>query len=664
MGQRTDAIGLWWEDLPPVKPQKVEKPKRVAPERTWERPDYLPNLQDAINFAFAIMTPEEMFHTAVQRDRVVFDVECYVNYFLVMFKNMRTGKIALVERYGSEEQGLDLRKLDWMMKSFLLVSFNGIHYDVPIISAALAGKTNFQLKAITNEIISNGTQPFIALRAAKVKKLKDINHIDLIAHAPVGTGLKKCGARLHTPMMQDLPFHPEVVLSGEQACIVRWYCANDLVHTELLCKRLEEGLTLREQLGKEYGLDLRSKSDAQIAEAVISEEVRKLNGDRPQTPVIPPGTCYKYKVPAFLQYSTPLMNWVLETVRAANFVVSEQGSIGMPEQIKGLEIRIANSVYRMGIGGLHSSEKTAAHIADDHTMLVDRDVTSFYPFIILLLGLYPPHLGPNFLNVYRKLVNRRLDAKRSGNKVVADALKITINGSYGKLASPYSVLYSPDLQIQVTITGQLVLLMLIERLELLGIHVVSANTDGIVIKCARARAEELNAVVAQWERDTGFETEETQYRALYSRDVNNYVAIKPDGKTKTKGVYADPGLQKDPSARICVDAALAALTQRVPIDHTVRGCKDIRKFLSVRNVPGGAVKNGEYLGKTVRWYYAEGETGDIVKALNGNSVSLSEGGKPLMKLPEEFPTDINYLWYIEQAEKILVDIGYAPKTQK
>ena len=661
MSKRTDAIGFFWEDLPPVKAPKKEKQKRLAPERTWERPDYLPNLAEAITFAFTLMTPEEMFHCAVQRDKVVFDVECYINYFLAMFKCIRTGKISLVESYNDSPMERD--KLAWMMKSFSLVSFNGIHYDVPVVSAAIAGKTCAELKYLTNEIITNGTKPYVALRTLKVKQLAGIDHIDLIAHAPVGTGLKKCGARLYAPMLQDLPFHHETELSVNQALIVRWYCGNDLVQTELLCRKLEEPLLLREQLGKEYGLDLRSKSDAQIAEAVIAEEVQKINGRRCQVPNIPPGTSYKYGTPAFLRFQSPLLNWVLQVVQGADFVVSEEGSIAMPPEIKGLDIAMGNAVYRMGIGGLHSSEKSVAHVADDHTLLLDRDVTSFYPFIILLLGLYPPHLGPAFLTVYKKIVDRRLAAKARGDMVVSEALKITINGSYGKLASCYSVLYAPSLQIQVTLTGQLVLLMLIERLELAGIPVVSSNTDGIVIKTPKSREAEVLEIVKQWEADTGFNTEETRYKALYSRDVNNYVAVKLDGKTKTKGVFADPGLKKDPISRVCVDAVLGALTKGTPIYETIMQCKDVRKFLNVRNVPGGAVKNGDYLGKTVRWYYAEGEKGDIVKAVNGNSVSMSMGGKPLMRLPDSLPADVDFAHYIAEAEKMLVSIGYAKKEK-
>jgi DNA polymerase elongation subunit (family B) len=179
------------------------------------------------------------------------------------------------------------------------------------------------------------------------------------------------------------------------------------------------------------------------------------------------------------------MQWTLATVCSALFVVGEDGTIGMPEQLKELGIAIGDSVYRMGIGGLHSSEQKAIHYATDDTILVDRDVASYYPAIILNTGMYPEQMGPNFLTVYRDIVRQRLDAKKRGDKVAADSLKITINGTFGKLGSPWSTLYAPNLLIQVTVTGQLALLMLIERLELRGIPVVSANTDGLVIKCPK-----------------------------------------------------------------------------------------------------------------------------------------------------------------------------------
>ena len=710
---RKDSLGLFWQDEPPKPKQKVDKPKRTPPVPTWLAPDYLPGLEQARNTPIHMMTDQEMMAAAYNRERLVFDVESYINYFLVAFTSLQTGKAICFEMESGGR--LDTPRLQWVLQSFTIVGFNSYSYDMVILALAVAGKSTEQMKHATNLIIQQGYRPRDVLKEFHVKALQKVDHIDIIEVAPLHGSLKIYGGRLHVPTMQDLPFHPEATLSPDQILITRWYCVNDLVQTAMLHNSLTEQLNLRETMSHEYGIDLRSRSDAQIAEAVISDEVSKLNGYRPQRPTIEPGTVYRYNVPNFLRYETPLMNWVLGTVANTRFIVGEDGNVGMPEELKELRLNIANGVYRMGIGGLHSSEKKEAHVADEHTLLIDRDVTSYYPEIILGQGLYPKHLGVNFLRVYRQIVERRVAAKRAKNKVVSESLKITINGSYGKLGSKYSILYAPDLLIQVTLTGQLALLMLIERLELRGINVVSANTDGLVIKCPKARLDEMNGVVASWERDTGFETEEALYRALYSRDVNNYIAVKEDGTVKAKGAYARPGLQKNPTNEICIEAVEMLLTKNVPVHETIRNCTDIRKFVSVRSVKGGAVKmwdrllpphedkkdlllqtgfepveggywrhpswtstldvaslesayehavrmwpegKHEYLGKSIRWYYAKGETGEIVYATNGNKVPRSDGACPLMVLPDTFPSNVDYEWYETETYMILKQIGY------
>lgn len=733
---RSDALGLFWEDRPPPPKEKAEKAKRTPPDPVWLRPDYLPGLEEALRMPIGVMTQAEMVQAAMARDRMLFDIECYENYFLASFRSLTTGKVAFFEMY--EEHPLDINTLGWALQNFLTVGFNSLSYDLPITYLALAGKPMALLKHATNQIILEGWRGQDVLKQYKVKALK-VDHIDLIEVAPLRASLKIYGGRLHVPRMQDLPFHPDTILTPEQRAIVRWYNLNsDLTSTGFLHECLREHLDLRATLSNEIGVDLRSKSDAQIAEAVIAEEYLRRTGKRPEKPIIEVGTMYRYRVPHFIKYQSGLLNWALGVVANANFIVDDTGSIGMPEEIKALKLDINGSVYRMGIGGLHSSESTAAHVSDDQYLLIDKDVTSYYPFIILNLGLYPHHLGPVFLHIYKNIVDRRIAAKARGDKVTADSLKITINGSFGKLGSKYSILYSPDLLIQVTVTGQLSLLMLIERLEIAGIHVVSANTDGIVIKCPRNMQGVMDGIVAQWEKDTGFQTEESRYLALYSRDVNNYIAVKqkqdketkawlnePDG-TKCKGAYANPWaskknmaerLHKNPTNTICVEAVEALLTKGVPITTTIRQCRDITKFVSVRSVKGGAVKvweripppahtsqeellqmagfvpfsSGswvrgedklgrtamatdraykvawdelskpgltEFLGKSIRWYYAQGVAGEIVYATNGNKVPRSEGAKPLMDLPGEFPTDVDFDWYEEESRKILEVIGY------
>ncbi len=269
---------------------------------------------------------------------------------------------------------------------------------------------------------------------------------------------------------------------------------------------------------------------------------------------------------------------------------------------------------------------------------------------------------PDLNSLKKELIE--LEKELSTTQVKVDSEKLTLNGSFGKFGSKWSVLYSPELMIRVTITGQLALLMLIESIEtsLADITVVSANTDGIVIKCANEDKPILDLLIKDWERATGFNTEETQYAALYSRDVNNYVAIKPNGDVKTKGAFQFDGLAKNPSNMICNDAVINWLVYGILPEHTVQACKDPRRFVTIRHVKGGAVTNfGEYLGKAVRWYYSEqdlmGEYTHIKYAENGNLVAGSTGSSPLMELPNELPRDIDLDWYVREAKSILADIG-------
>lgn len=720
---RADALGLFWEDLPAQKSVKVDKIKREPPEPTWLAPDYLPYLEEAKAFNVPLMTDQEIIECAVKRDPVIFDIECYINYFLIAFKSVHTGKVFYLEK--DAEGVINTSKLKWIAENMWLIGFNSNSYDIPMMTLAIHGLSCAKLKEASDQIIQYNVRAKDLYKNFKAKAIKKINHIDLIEVAPSMCSLKVYGGRMHTKRMQDLPFPPSVVMSWEQMIITRLYCVNDLDQTIELYNSLKVELQLRDDLTQEYGMDLRSKSDAQIAEAVISHEIEKVTGRRPIKPEIAVGTAYKYHPPAYMRFSTPLMNSVLDLVRKADFVVGDSGAVGMPAELKSLKITIGNSVYKMGIGGLHSTESASGHVAGGGFKLIDRDVTSYYPFIILNQGIYPQHLGTNFLQVYRNIVNKRISAKRAGNKKVANSLKIVINGSFGKLGSKYSILYSPDLLIQVTISGQLSLLMLIEQLELAGIPVVSANTDGIVMKCHESQETTLNQIIKWWEQVTNFETEDTEYLALYSRDVNSYIALKKkqvDGKwveefdsLKTKGALARTSLQVNPSNEICVEAIEKLLIDNIPVHETIKQCNDIRKFITVRNVSGGAVKSWErlvpdhsskeqlleimgftpvpggnwvhptweanthaslerayeyavqmcpsgrndYLGKAIRWYYATGVEGEIVYAKNGNKVPRSDGAYPIMELPNVMPSNVDYQWYVDETYNMLKGIGYA-----
>ena len=612
----------------------------------------------------------------------LYDSETYRNFNLHAFKSLETGKITTFDAL--DDEVMDRVRLSNFCSRITIVAFNYNNYDRVILAAAIAGKPLKIIKEISDRIIVDGESSFSVARAYNLK-LPTFDAIDLIEVAPGKASLKIYNGRLHGKRMQDLPITPDTTLTEEQARIVARYCVNDLDATGLLFSTLAEQMALREEMSETYDVDLRSKSDAQIAEAVISKRLTEILGEKPERPKIPPGTSYRYQTPDYLRYETKVMRDVLAMVESTEFVVAENGSIKMPKELETAAIKIGEGVYRMGIGGLHSSESSTVHFADETTLLCDRDVASYYPAIILTLGLFPPHLGKAFLKVYKRIVDERLSAKgkakdakkakdEDGEKhwtTIANSLKITVNGSFGKLGSKWSALYAPNLMVQVTLTGQLALLYLIEKLELAEIPIVSANTDGIVIKCPKDRESDMLAILKGWEIETGFETEETRYKALYSRDVNSYIGIKEDGSAKRKGAFASSnlkknplGLQKNPTNEIVLDALEAFLGKGVPIEKTITECEDIRQFVTVRTVTGGSWdQKGGYLGKAIRWYYAVDLPGPLTNK-KGDRVPRSEGARPIMDLPDEFPDDVDYGWYIEEAKSMLRDLGYYGQPTK
>jgi hypothetical protein len=611
-------------------------------------------------------------------DELACDVEVARNFFLVAFKRVSDGKTLTMEM--SDRRQLDKRRLAKIMRQNRIITFNGMTYDLAIIYAAISGDTNEQLKEKSDRIIRGGLKWWDIERELDIT-IPKLDHIDLIEPQPaVNASLKLLAGRLHSRKMQDLPFHPDAELTHEQMDVATKYCCNDLDNTIDLFRAMAEPLKLREALGVEYGMDMRSKSDAQVGEAIIKHRVKEITGNKSKRIDTKAGTTFRYNVPPFISFRTQQMRDVLAMLAATTFVVGDNLKVELPTELTGLKIRIGNSVYRMGLGGLHSSEKNRAVHSDDDYVLIDADVASQYPSIILKLGLYPKSLGPIYLEVGGSLKAERLVAKRAGDKVKAEGGKIALNGGfYGKTGSPYSVLFAPHLMIATTLTGQLSLLMLIERAELAGIPVVSGNTDGVLFNCRRdmvtfdekgfVAGGTLGDIIKQWEVDTGFEAETIKYKSIYNSSVNSYIAIKEDGKAKRKGPAANPWkendiramLSKNPQMTICGDSVLEYITKGTPIERTIQECTDIRQFVTVINVKGGATWRGDYLGRVARYYWSTDGEPILYAKPNENGthkkVSNTDGARPLMELPDELPDDIDYAHYIEEGYELARDLA-------
>lgn len=601
---------------------------------------------------------------------LISDTECYPNFWSIGFRRVSDGKTLVMEH--SHRRQIDLDRMAALLRNNTIVGYNWQSYDAGMCAAVLEGFDNAQLKQTNDRIIVGGVK-YWQLDQLGLSIPRRWKFIDLIEPQPNAfASLKTLMGRMHSRKLQDLPYQPDTFLTEEEMDNVLSYMGNDLEGTQEQFDWLREPLEMRSILSKEYETDFMSKSDSQIGEGIIKKRVEQSTGQRVYKVETPPGTTFQYKVPPYLNFQTEQLQTILERVRTTDFYVTRDGKVELPSWLGGRGISINKNTYAMGIGGLHSTEKNRAVHADDEHILRDYDVSSFYPAIILGSGLYPKSIGPVFLDVYRKIRDDRIVAKRAGNKVVDQGMKIALNGVFGKLGSKYSVLYAPHLLITVTLTGQLSLLMLIERAEQAGIPVVSANTDGVVFRCPNDLEDTLKAITKQWETETGFELEATDYQSLYNQSVNTYIAVKPDGSAKMKGAIANPwryndkrgSLMKNPQATIVSDAVVDFITKGTDIEDTIRGCKDIRGFVTVVNVKGGGTWRDQYLGKVVRYIWSKDGTEILYKTPdprtgNHKKVPKSDGCIPMMDLPEEFPGHlIDYDRYLEEAREMLMDIGF------
>ena len=592
-------------------------------------------------------------------------------------------------------------KLEKMLLSgkYTFISFNGENFDRPLIAAAIMGYDEHDLKIIAQTIIQDGMRSWQTYKHYKLDFL-EYDHIDLIETAPgVMISLKTYAGRMHYPTMQDMPFHhDDEIDTPAKRKLVESYCFNDIGVTMELLSRLKTELELRVEMGKEYDLDLRSKSDAQAAEAILKKRVGIFPGDK----IVP--RAVTYKAPAFIKTRSPILKELISAFEDEEFIINRGN--GSPIESEWMEepIAIGKGLYKVGLGGLHSQHDKQFYVeATDDLLISDFDVASYYPNIMMKAGLVP-RLGGNkgqlFLDEYENIYDRRMEAKHGGNKKIANTLKIVLNGTFGKLGSVYSAFYSPDLLIAVTITGQLNLLCVIVELERLkGVTVTSANTDGVMVTYSPAMRESVLKVFEANAKRTGFEYEETPYRKVAMKDVNNYIAIGTDGKVKTKGLYAEAGLMKNPTMQVCSDAAVAYLKDDVsPVDF-IHDCEHIQDFVSIRNVKGGGVQHkktvmvddwigeprnwrrpewpdtkksetrvsrpkpvevgigGTPFGRVARWYMTTEELPAITTVAAGSKVPKTEGAKLCMTLPDRLPSDLNKEWYVDETYAILESLG-------
>jgi len=412
-----------------------------------------------------------------------------------------------------------------------MVGFNNVGFDYPILHTLLrmgsADADTLYRKAMA--II--GTQGDDGDRWLHQVKPTDcvvpqvdlfkIHHFDNRARA---TSLKALEFNMRADSIQDLPFPVGTVLTQEQAVVLRRYNQHDVAQTKAFYHHSLDMIAFRSELTRTYGRDFTNHNDTKIGKDYFVMKLEEAGvacyefGPDGRTPRQTPRPVIHLRdaILPWIAFQHPEFTRVLAWLKAQTITETKGVFNDLTASVDGF-------TFVFGLGGIHGSLESTVVESDDEHVIVDLDVTSYYPNLAITNGFHPAHLGKDFVSIYKHLFEQRKQyPKKSAQSAM---LKLALNGVYGDSNNKFSVFYDPLFTMSITLNGQLLLCLLAERLLAVdGLRILQCNTDGISVHLRRDQEWLLNEVCDQWSEQTGLTLESAKYRIMAIADVNSYIA--------------------------------------------------------------------------------------------------------------------------------------------
>lgn len=641
----------------------------------------------------------------------VYDIEVFQNIFHCSVKNTETNNIYKFEISERKNQLRELVKffkqvdkyITWgdyyttninIPANVIFCGYNNLHYDNPIINYIIEYEDKlmqYNIPTICSSIF-NLSKTITTSSEDNIDAWKHwkyqiwFNTFDILTMLysnKLRVGLKEIQVTMQYPNVQEFVCDWTKPLPLEDFDSMIDYNINDIESTSELLNRCKKDVDLRIAIEDEYGVRVLSKDGVNIGMKILTQKYLEKTGLtwqdikdlRSPMSVIP----LKDVILPFIKYDSPILQRVLDDMK--NQIVS-------PGR-KGYENKFVfnNLRYSVGVGGIHSVNSPEIIIPRDDEMLIDIDVASLYPSMLIEYEFYPKHLGKEFLEVYKQIKDERIEAKHNGDKVKNETLKLALNGLSGNLQNEHNFCYSPFAVMQIRINGQLLLLMLAEKLTQIGCRIVQANTDGLFVLLKKDVYSKVNSICREWEQLTKLTLEEDRFKAMYQYAINDYFAITEDNKVKEKGMFITAvKLGKGLTPKIIPKAVISFFKDGIPVEDTIKNCTDIRDFLMSEKTGKQwhveymneerqrtnrfyASTNGGYLWKWKDTGHKEGEIITYTEPYVGErrykasarqyQNMLTASGVTLLNKFDDKPIEerkINYRYYIMEAYKIIRDL--------
>ena len=573
---------------------------------------------------------------------IIYDIECYKNFFLVCFK-IDENKYLAIQKHNGIVKGFTIengkkKQVDNFLKFLMfaltnrtLIGFNSSNYDIHILSYFLSERTNEEMKKLSDCLILNTDNEFTWQIANKmfVERLQSVDHIDIMPLASNSkVKLKTYGARLNAPKLQNLPINPSSLIEEKDIDTLIQYCINDLDITELLFNELKQPMLIRERVKKAYNIDVSSCSEPKIAEKVFNKILSLPYGES-----VPPSKVkFKSSLKYPINFSTQILKDLHNKILTHDYVVSnnkKQKGHGKPISLETI-VKVQDTEYKVAIGGLHSQEKRISKFTNDEYQIECLDVTSYYPSLILNFDFYPQKCGSDFSKIYTSFYKDRIVNKKNNNKLVSDILKLLLNSCFGKFGSVYSNFYDPELLVNITLNGQLILLKLIEDLYLNDIEVFSGNTDGVFVRYKKDKVSIFEKTIKQWQEHFNLSLSRAKCEKIFMESVNSYVCFYEDGAITLKGDIAYNSYHKNSTAKVVSHCVIETLkNHNFDIEQYLQKNNNIEDYCFFTTVNGGAKYKEEQIGSVVRWVHID--TDECIKRNSNNGrVSNTSRSYPVM----------------------------------
>lgn len=618
-----------------------------------------------------------------ERPVALYDIEVFPNCFHCFVSDSESHKKYKFEISNRKNQLEELIDFFYFKRvEHIMCGYNNHHYDDIVINYMIFFRNamkRFDYLKICNSLYYLSKAIIESEKTENIDKIKPYKYANyfysfdlmtMLYSATKQKSLKEVEILLGMDNVQEFEAGFDQRLLDSEIDDMIKYNENDVDATEFLLNTVKDEVDLRLEVEKEWGFDALSMSNIRIGEEILlrqsnlkgatleeaKSKIRRVAKIENKDIILP-----------FIQYSNPKLKEVLLDVKNATCYPCKSDKKQKNYEKKFV---LSNTCYSIGEGGIHTINEPRIFKPTDEQYIGHSDVTSMYPSLAIVYKWLPIHLGKDFWNVYESLYKERVIAKRNHDELKAKAFKFALNSPIGKMQNENSWAYDPLNAYKIRMNGQLILLMLVDRLLSINCKIVQVNTDGVVYIADKANRELINQFVREVENITKLHFDSDDYESFYQYDVNNYFGIRKgysqsgdQSLIEKKGKFiTEIGLNNSMTPVVISKAVINYFLTKEPIDKFVKEDKNIRDFLMSQSVNREfKIEYGNKPVQRINRYYASNSgyylmrVKDKMYETKKESI-LSDVGVILLNHIDDVPIEkrkINYQYYIGKANTIV-----------